>query len=112
VEEFARQFQEHVQPIQFGHDNVCDDQIRRPLAVQLKSLTTVGSLRDFIPFRFKSGAEEYADDFLVIDDQNRRHGKNTPVILHENGIPEPGTGAPQHAGGEDQVFPAMVMKKS
>ena len=37
MEEFTRQFQEHVQPIQFGHDNVCDDQIRRPLAVQLKS---------------------------------------------------------------------------
>ena len=70
-----RQGQEHVQPIQLGHDNVCDDQIRRPVAVQLKPLTTVGSLRDLIPRLFKSGAEEYTDEVVVIDDQNRRHGK-------------------------------------
>jgi hypothetical protein len=55
--------------------NVCDDQVRRPVAVQLKPLATVGNLRDLIPYRFKSGAEEYTDDFFVIDDQNRRHGK-------------------------------------
>jgi hypothetical protein len=38
--------------------------------------------------------------------------RNTPVILYENGIPEPGTGAPHRAGREDQVFPAVAMKKS
>jgi hypothetical protein len=27
--------------------------------------------------------------------------RNTSVILYENGIPEPGTGTPHHAGRED-----------
>jgi hypothetical protein len=38
--------------------------------------------------------------------------RNTSVFLYENGIPEPDTGAPHHAGREDHAFPAMVMKKS
>ena len=54
VDEFTRQFQEHVQPIQLGHANVCADQVRRPVTVQLKPLATVGSLRDLIPCRFKA----------------------------------------------------------
>jgi hypothetical protein len=53
-----RQGQEHVQSIHLRHDYVCNDQIRRPLAIQLKPLKTVGSLRDLIPRLFKSGAEE------------------------------------------------------
>jgi hypothetical protein len=36
MEEFTRQGQDHVQPIHLRHDNVCNDQIRRPLAIQLK----------------------------------------------------------------------------
>jgi hypothetical protein len=38
------------------------------VAVQLKPLATVACLRDLIPCRFKSRAEEYTDEFFVIDD--------------------------------------------
>ena len=38
--------------------------------------------------------------------------RNTPVILYENGIPEPCTDAPHRAEREDSVFQAMAMKKS
>jgi hypothetical protein len=38
--------------------------------------------------------------------------RNTPVILYENGIPQPGTAAPRCAEREDQALQAMVMKKS
>ena len=81
VEEFTHQFQEHVQPIHLRHHNVCDAQIRRPVAVQLKSLTTVDSFRDLIPCRFKIGAEEYTDDCFVIDDQNGDHSSPTGGAL-------------------------------
>jgi hypothetical protein len=83
-----------------------------PVAVQLKSLATVSSLRDLIPCRFKSGAEEYTDEVVVIDDQNRRHGKKHSCysVFKRNSLAS--TGAPRPAGREDQAFQAMAMKKS
>ena len=75
MKEFTRQFQEHVQSVQFGHENICDDQIRRLAAVKLKPLTTIDTLHDLVPFCLKSGTEEDTDSFFVIDDQNCRHRK-------------------------------------
>ena len=45
-------------PYQFGHDNVCDNQIRRPVAVQRNSDAAIGSLNHRMPCRFKREAEE------------------------------------------------------
>ena len=59
----------HVQPIHLRHDNVGDDQIRRPLTAQIKPLTAVGSFRDLILRLFKSGSEKYTNDFFVSDDR-------------------------------------------
>jgi hypothetical protein len=38
--------------------------------------------------------------------------RNTPVILDENDLPSPDTGAPHHTGREDQAFLGMVLKQS
>src|SRR4029079_11737085 len=81
MKEFTCQFQEHVQSIQFGHDNICDDQVRRPVAVPLKPLTTVYSFRDLVPFRLKSGTEEHTNGLFVIDDQNHRQWQGTLLLL-------------------------------